>query len=388
MRRVLAQVWMAILIAGCAASSALALAESDGRVIPEVRLFSCSGCCSSHGGISSICGFNGNVVCHDGTTSPSCSCAQCGLSAPPPPTASCLYTYSAWSACQPDGTEYRFLTGASPTGCVGTPGPLTQSCVYVANPDAPILNYTAMWWNPQESGWGLNINHQSNTLFTTLFTYASDGAPMWLVGSNLALQVDGSFQGAIYRVTGPTFTASTWGAVTPTQVGSMTIRFTSDHSATLAYTADGVSVTKTIEKEIFGKAPVCTGVTGSRASAVNYQDMWWNPLESGWGINISHQGSTVFAVLFIYGAGGRDAWLVGPNLVKQVGEVFAGTLYTVSGPVFSAQPWTSVSAMEVGAVTLEFTSGETARLTYSVNGVNVTKTIQREVFGTVVPLCQ
>ena len=26
------------------------------------------------------------------------------------------------------------------------------------------------------------------------------------------------------------------------------------------------------------------------------QDLWWNPAESGWGINLAHQDDTVFAI--------------------------------------------------------------------------------------------
>jgi hypothetical protein len=40
-------------------------------------------------------------------------------------------------------------------------------------------NYTALWWNPAENGWGLNITHQGNTLFGTLYTYGPDGTPTW-----------------------------------------------------------------------------------------------------------------------------------------------------------------------------------------------------------------
>ncbi len=41
----------------------------------------------------------------------------------------CSYTYSAWSACQPDGTQTRTITSSSPAGCTGSPV-LTQSCTY------------------------------------------------------------------------------------------------------------------------------------------------------------------------------------------------------------------------------------------------------------------
>ena len=45
------------------------------------------------------------------------------------------------------------------------------------------LNYTALWWNEAESGWGINLNHQGNILFAALFTYDDAGAPTWLVMS-------------------------------------------------------------------------------------------------------------------------------------------------------------------------------------------------------------
>lgn len=40
----------------------------------------CPGCCSSHGGITQSCAANGNVMCADGTPSPTCSCSSCGVS--------------------------------------------------------------------------------------------------------------------------------------------------------------------------------------------------------------------------------------------------------------------------------------------------------------------
>jgi hypothetical protein len=42
----------------------------------------------------------------------------------------CTYTYSAWSACQPNNTKTRTVISSSPPGCVGTPV-LSQSCTYV-----------------------------------------------------------------------------------------------------------------------------------------------------------------------------------------------------------------------------------------------------------------
>jgi hypothetical protein len=149
-------------------------------------------------------------------------------------------------------------------------------------------------------GWGINVNHQGERLFVTLFTYGSDGRDLWIVGSELVRQGDGAFSGEIHRVTGPAFNASPWTAINATSVGTMTLRFSAPDRGTLSYTFNGTPVSKTIERYVFGPPPACTSVAGSRAAQTNYQDMWWNPAESGWGVNLTHQGDILFATLFTY----------------------------------------------------------------------------------------
>ena len=48
--------------------------------------------------------------------------------ATPLPT-SCIYTYSDWGACQPNGTQSRTILSTAPDVCTGTPM-LMQSCIY------------------------------------------------------------------------------------------------------------------------------------------------------------------------------------------------------------------------------------------------------------------
>jgi hypothetical protein len=46
------------------------------------------------------------------------------------------------------------------------------------------------------------------------------------------------------------------------------------------------------------------------ATAVNYQGLWYNPTEAGWGINFAHDGDTIFASWFTYDLTGKGTWLV------------------------------------------------------------------------------
>jgi endoglucanase len=47
-----------------------------------------------------------------------------------PPPAACVYTYSAWGACQSPGTQVRTVTGSTPVPCTASPQILTQNCTY------------------------------------------------------------------------------------------------------------------------------------------------------------------------------------------------------------------------------------------------------------------
>ena len=288
-----------------------------------------------------------------------------------------------------DGTTAMFANGS--TG----PNVATNFNGIAASVTAPPANYTALWWNPNESGWGINVDHQGNIIFATLFTYEPSGQPMWLVVSNGAMQSDGkTFTGDLFRTTGPAFNANPFTPITGaniTDVGSMTFTFNGANTAALSYIFNGTAVSKTIQRQVFGqRAANCVPTTASRAGSTNYQDLWWNPNESGWGVNITHQDNTLFATLFTYDATGKGLWLVMSNGVRQGDGSYLGELYRTTGPAFNANPFTPINGSNitlVGTMQFRFTDGEHGTLTYTVNGAMVTKQIVRQEFGTTRPAC-
>jgi hypothetical protein len=249
-------------------------------------------------------------------------------------------------------------------------------------------NYTDLWWNAGESGWGLSLSHQGATIFGVLYSYARDGHPEWYVMDAGKRQPDGSFEGDLLRTTGPVFSASPWGGISLRPVGRMRLSFTSSTQAQLAYSIDGAQVRKTIERQPFGAAPTCSWSAFDRSYANNFMDLWWNAAESGWGVHVAHKGSIIFGTLFTYDATGRPTWFA-MSSGNQVGTsaTFRGDLYRVRGPAFDAMPWQSVAVNRVGNMEFRFNGGNAGTLAYDVNGVPVTKSIQRQVFGTLLTQC-
>lgn len=128
---------------------------------------------------------------------------------------------------------------------------------------------------------------------------------------------------------------------------------------------------------------------GSLPTAVranNYQDLWWNPSESGWGINISHQGDVMFATWFIYGASRQPTWIFLSRAERSgaLGNTFEGDIFQAVGTPFSAIPFVPLQGADltrVGRATLIFSDARTGSLTYDVNGATVVKQITRQVIG-------
>lgn len=273
-------------------------------------------------------------------------------------------------------------------------GTRAQSSFSVAASGTEPANYTDLWWNAAESGWGLNLVHQGEILFGTWFTYDADRGGLWLVMPDARRQPDGSFTGAIYRTTGTPLAQIDGAPATagsPQNVGTATIRFTGATQASFSYTVNNVTQQKTVSRQVFSASATCRSTSSSRAHATNYQDLWWNPAESGWGLNLAHQGEILFATWFTYGAGGRGQWLVGSDVRRQPTGEYRGRLYRTSGAPFeqiNGSPAVTTPAADVGQLTLAFSDGEHARMDYIVDGVAQSKAITRQVFGGTTPLCR
>jgi hypothetical protein len=125
--------------------------------------------------------------------------------------------------------------------------------------------------------------------------------------------------------------------------------------------------------------------TPDAASATNYQDLWWNPSESGWGLSINQQYRTLFAVWYAYGTNGQPVWYVMPGGSWTASNTYSGTVYrTSAAPTTFLEGGTlnanTVTRTPVGSMALTFTSSTSATMGFSIDGVTGTKAIARQPF--------
>lgn len=322
----------------------------------------------------------GNTVFHDATLAssgvPGCSLAipsMCNNSTPGPSgLGGGLEGY-------PVGTGYDEVTGLGSTDVAN---------LLTAWSAAAAPNYQGLWWNApagSESGWGINFAHQGDTIFASWFTYDLSGKGWWLV-MTAPKTAPGVYSGALYTTTGPAFDAMPFNPaqVVPNPVGTGTLTFSDLNDGTFAYTVNGFAQTKSITREAFAPLPVCATATGSLEAATNYTDLWWAApagSESGWGINLTQEGSTIFATWFTYDFDETPMWLVATAPETSPG-VYSGALYRTVGPAFNAVPFSpaAVVATVVGSITFTFSDGNHASFAYLADGVSQIKALTREVF--------
>jgi len=117
---------------------------------------------------------------------------------------------------------------------------------------ADAVNYSDLWWNPDESGWGVGLQRQGDVIFMTLFVYGTDGAGTWFVAPDVRLVTPttaaSSWRGKLYRASGPAFATLYDSSVQASEAGDASVDFDGANTGTLRYSVDGVAVTKRITR--------------------------------------------------------------------------------------------------------------------------------------------
>ncbi len=119
------------------------------------------------------------------------------------------------------------------------------------------------------------------------------------------------------------------------------------------------------------------------APGIDFTDLWWMPAEAGWGMHLTHRpNARVAGTLYIYDADRKPLWLLmtGVNWVSPL--EMRGTLLrsTASGfPPMGFDP-ASVATAQVGTFSLIFADRESGVLTFDLNGVAYSKSMQRFAF--------
>jgi hypothetical protein len=124
--------------------------------------------------------------------------------------------------------------------------------------------------------------------------------------------------------------------------------------------------------------------TNPPPDSANYQGLWWGgAAESGWNLNLSHQGDVIFATWATYDGLGKPIWF-SVTATKDPSGGYAGTLKLTYGPGY----YRPNDSQEVGEAVFAFDNTEAGYFSYNVFGIEGSKAIVRYQPALLQPACR
>jgi hypothetical protein len=196
-------------------------------------------------------------------------------------------------------------------------------------------DYTDLWYLPTESGWGVNVVQQYDTVFATFFIYGADDSPRWYVApaarSVASPPGRNQFAGSLYSTVGTWFGVP-WDPAdySLAEVGSVTFNFETPTTGTVTWTVSGVTATRSIVRQTWG-GNVLTGnyIGGISANGTNCNGVDNGPILIHGELTIGH--SNIFNPTFridFFTAAGQEATCTFTGTYAQegrMGRVSGGT---------------------------------------------------------------
>lgn len=263
-----------------------------------------------------------------------------------------------YAAATCNKSQLANAAGVSTGGNYQTVG--TLGFLPTATAEAP-ANYTDLWNNVNESGWGIHLTHHNQQLFGAWFTYDEQGNQLFITmpGCNV-LPFDGTTcSGDLYRTTGPSFKAPVFNPslVIATKIGAATVTFTGQDSATFNYRIGTANITKAIRRQSYGSTP-------RTAYPNDLSDHFYRPDASGWGVAIAEHGNKSFTVIYHYETNGNPMFITLPDS-QTLNATQSGKLYRTrsKGSHYLTSTWNpaDIEVTEVGTASM---SANQARLDF------------------------
>lgn len=260
-------------------------------------------------------------------------------------------------------------------------GALLLLCLAVYSPLSvaqTVANYSNFWWNPEQNGMGLNVEHQGNTVALVWFLYGGDSQPTFLTATCELTKILGKdgCRAVLNRTSGPQLSNYNPDGVFVqlTPPGEATISFDGPDKAALEFSY--LDLDGTTQRGVYNVVPM--KLNSAVTQGHNFTNFWWDTQKSGMGVGTLHQGRTLAGVWYHYGQFGRPTFLVWScTLVTDsfgLDQCDARFRRPSGPPPQNYDPARFRSGEDAGAVRIRF---EKPRLAdFTVNAISTTGTLQ------------
>jgi len=125
---------------------------------------------------------------------------------------------------------------------VNIPFPLVALLLLVSVPASAVTPASGLWWNPDASGSGFEIDRQGSTMTLAVYAYDHSGAPLWYLVPGYYDDSTSTFYGTGNTFTGGQCLGCDYTSPAATPAGDFTMTFTDAEHGTLAFPGGGTPI--------------------------------------------------------------------------------------------------------------------------------------------------
>jgi hypothetical protein len=205
-----------------------------------------------------------------------------------------------------------------------------------ASLNAAALEYTDVYYNPAEPGWGVFLVQSDTTQFMAFFIYGTDGKPTWYT-AQLTQDANGNYNGPLYAITG-TYFANPWQGYNVSSVGTASFSPSDIYHATLRYSlTGGPTIVKPVERQALTPYKLAGNYSGSMSGTVtgcsNAADNEAQ-VRGRFGLLVTQTGDTASSLVFTF----TDTAHSGLVMTVTGSLAHLGRLYKLTGQFSSTSP--------------------------------------------------
>jgi hypothetical protein len=175
-----------------------------------------------------------------------------------------------------------------------------------ASLNASAQNYTDVYYNPAEPGWGVFLVQSETVQFLAFFIYGSDDKPIWYTAI-LTQDANGNYNGTLYATTSGTYFANPWQGAQPNPpagVGAASFEPSDPYHATLRYSlTGGPPIVKPVQRQTLTGYQLAGNYSGSMSGTVSgCADPADNEahFRARYGLTVTQTGDTASTVTFTF----------------------------------------------------------------------------------------
>lgn len=124
--------------------------------------------------------------------------------------------------------------------------------IFAAGASPPAVDYTDLWSNPNEAGWGVALTQEFGVIVAAWFAYDANGNPVWYVASSCPVSGNGC-SADLYQIKGGSELTVAWNDsnMVVTKVGEVTFAFTAANNGSMSYSINGAMGNRVITRAAF-----------------------------------------------------------------------------------------------------------------------------------------